>query len=546
MSAGEGGKRVVVWFRNDLRLTDNYIVAGAADIVEKGLADEVLPVYCFDPRHFGTTDWNSLKTGDLRSKFLLDSVLDLKMRLRSVGSDLLVCMGQPEEVLPTLAAPGSTVLYQTEVNSEEAGVERRVAKSLKAKKVAVEPRWGSTLYHLDDLPLRKDLADLPDVFTPFKNIVEKKCTPRRTVASPKKGALPLAQVPGLDFTPTLQDLGLSPDRAAAIAKPHPNSVLEFKGGETAALARLQYYLFDSDLLATYFETRNGMLGGDYSTKLAPWLAHGTISPRTIVEEIRKYEKARVENKSTYWVIFELIWRDYFKFFGLKHGDSIFHLEGTVGGRQSWRKDFDLEKRWKEGTTGVPLVDANMRELLHTGFMSNRGRQNVASYLALELGLDWRIGADHFESLLLDYDCCSNWGNWVAAAGMTGGRVNRFNILKQSKDYDLQGDYVRAWIPELKDVPTSKIHTPWQMTPEEQEKSGCKIGETYPRPIPNQAQNGGGGGKGGYGKGGGGKGKGGYSSGGKGGGQGRLRGRSAGDFKSERKVKARLSNFDMYG
>ena len=105
---------------------------------------------------------------------------------------------------------------------------------------------------------------------------------------------------------------------------------------------------------------------------------------------------------------------------------------------------------------MPLVDANMRELAATGWMSNRGRQNVASYLILDLGIDWRRGAEHFETLLLDYDTASNWGNWVAAAGLTGGRLNKFNITKQSRDYDANGDYLRAWIPELADVPTEYV------------------------------------------------------------------------------------------
>jgi deoxyribodipyrimidine photo-lyase len=122
----------------------------------------------------------------------------------------------------------------------------------------------------------------------------------------------------------------------------------------------------------------------------------------------------------------------------------------------WREDEEALTRWKQGNTGMPLVDANMRELAATGWMSNRGRQNVASYLILDLGIDWRRGADHFESLLLDYDTASNWGNWVAAAGLTGGRVNKFNITKQSRDYDASGDYLRAWLPELAQVPTEYV------------------------------------------------------------------------------------------
>ena len=110
------------------------------------------------------------------------------------------------------------------------------------------------------------------------------------------------------------------------------------------------------------------------------------------------------------MVFELIWRDFFRLYALKHGNAIFHQSGPIRSRQPWRSDPALLEKWKTGNLGVPLVDANMRELLATGFMSNRGRQNVASYLALDLQLDWRAGADHFESLLLDYDVSSNWGN----------------------------------------------------------------------------------------------------------------------------------------
>ena len=184
--------------------------------------------------------------------------------------------------------------------------------------------------------------------------------------------------------------------------------------------------------------------------------------------------------------------------------------------------------WKKGQTGMPLVDANMRELAATGFMSNRGRQNVASYLALDLGIDWRFGADWFEHLLVDHDVSSNWGNWVAAAGLTGGRLNKFNIFKQSKQYDEKGEYLKAWIPELKDVPAEYVHDPSSMPHKVADEIGFQIGQTYPVPIPAKRMQrphgggappydgGGGGGRGGGGGGGGGRGKGGRSSKGSGG------------------------------
>ena len=138
-----------------------------------------------------------------------------------------------------------------------------------------------------------------------------------------------------------------------------------------------------------------------------------MSPRYIAKECRRYEETRVANKSTYWVVFELLWRDFFKFFALKHGDAIFYQGGTVGSDKKWGLDKRHVQAWKEGRTGYPLVDANMRELAATGFMSNRGRQNVCSFLAIDMNQDWRYGADYFESVLLDYDVHSNWGNWCS-------------------------------------------------------------------------------------------------------------------------------------
>jgi deoxyribodipyrimidine photo-lyase len=152
---------------------------------------------------------------------------------------------------------------------------------------------------------------------------------------------------------------------------------------------------------------------------------------------------------------------YYKFYTLTHGSAIFKPGGPVGKRRVWEEDANGEKfrRWKEGRTGWPLVDANMRELAATGFMSNRGRQNVASFLCLDLNLDWRLGADYFEHQLLDYDVASNWGNWVAAAGLTGGRVNKFNIVKQSRQYDPDGEYIKLWLPELEGESPDTIHEP---------------------------------------------------------------------------------------
>lgn len=234
----------------------------------------------------------------------------------------------------------------------------------------------------------------------------------------------------------------------------------------------------------YKDTRNGMLGTDYSSKFSPWLSLGCLSPRYIYKQVLQYEDQRVRNDSTYWLIFELLWRDYFRFICAKHGNKIFYPSGLQGISIPWKQDWQRFDLWREGKTGYPLVDANMRELAVTGFMSNRGRQNVASFLTKNLGVDWRMGAEWFESRLIDYDVCSNWGNWNYGAGVgNDARGFRFfNISKQAKDYDPQGDYVKHWLSELANLPANKVHEPWKLTIDEQKQYGVILGVDYPQPI----------------------------------------------------------------
>lgn len=181
-------------------------------------------------------------------------------------------------------------------------------------------------------------------------------------------------------------------------------------------------------------------------------------------------------------MFELLVRDYFKFFALKHGNKIFSPSGTSGVRREWDADSTKLQMWKDGSTGLPLVDASMRELNATGFLSNRGRQNVCSFLAIDLNIDWRRGGEYFEEKLLDYDVTSNWVNWANGAGVTGGRLNRFNIVKQSKTYDSDGEYLRLWCPELRAVPGALIHEPWCMSEAQMNECGVVLGRDYPHPI----------------------------------------------------------------
>ena len=482
---------VFYWFRlGDMRLHDNPGLDRAMSVCKK-TQSKLVPVFCFDPRIFGNdarSEFGSLKCGSRRAKFVIESVADLRQSLEKKGSKLVVSNERPENLFAKLLTKeikkNSKLVYQEEVCSEEITVAHKVQKLFPSSDAV----WGSTLFELNELPYQDGLSDMPDTFTPFRNKVEKKCTIHAPIPVPKElGPFPTSEELSsceqyIANLPTLQDLGYTAEQIKEANTEDPRGVMPFRGGETAALARLKDYIWDKDLLRKYFDTRNGMIGADYSSKFSPWLAHGNLSPRYVASECKKYESERVENKSTYWLVFELLWRDFFKFFALKHGNSIFFPGGTIGSDKEWKHYEKNLQAWKEGRTGFPLVDANMRELAATGFMSNRGRQNVCSFLALELNQDWRYGADHFETTLLDHDVYSNYGNWCSGAGMTGGRLNRFNIVKQSKDYDQLGEYVRHWIPELKDVPTQFVHEPWKMNQFQQMESNCRLGVDYPNPI----------------------------------------------------------------
>ncbi len=208
---------------------------------------------------------------------------------------------------------------------------------------------------------------------------------------------------------------------------------------------------------------------DYSSKLSPWLAVGSLSPRKVYHQVRKYEAEVKKNISSWWLIFELIWRDFFKYQGLKYGNAMFYRGGVRKRSRQWNEDIALFERWKQGKTSIPFIDAHMRQLEVTGFMSNRGRVNCSSFLARDYQIDWRWGASWFENKLLDYDVCSNWLNWQSQAMET----RYTNPIWQGFKYDTQGEFVRTWVPEIPDLQSPAIHAPWRLDP---------VPKNYPLPA----------------------------------------------------------------
>ena len=469
-------RAAIVWFRRDLRVHDNEALN---DALKHG--DEVLPVYIFDPREWrGTLPLTGLpKIGPHRARFILESVADLRHNLRQRGAELVVRVGHPEDILPELSKQcrASWVFCNRERTSEELRVQNAVEQSLWAIGREVHYSRGKLLYYTSDLPF--PITQTPDTFAQFRKETERLTPVREPIPAPTR--IPVAENTGIEHgeLPTLNDFGIVPP-------PHDErAAIDWHGGETAALDRLAYYLFDSQAIATYKETRNGLIGSDYSTKFSAWLAQGCLSPKHIYTEIKAYEAKNGANESTYWVVFELLWRDFFRLMGKKYGDRIFARQGfKEGDHPEWSTDRDLLQRWIAGQTGTPFVDANMREIARTGFMSNRGRQNVASYLVKDLKLDWRLGAEYFEHILIDYDVTSNWCNWqyVAGVGADPREDRYFNILSQAERYDPDGAYVKLWCPELKEVPAQYVQQPDALGDAEQSDYDLRLGASYPMPL----------------------------------------------------------------
>ena len=420
-------RTALIWFRNDLRVEDQSSILDAVRNHDRVVGYTAIP-----------RSW--LRTGPLgfprmnrfRIRFLLESIADLRTMLDRLNISLVVGFDDDDSLGDLCREHGITDAYlQHEWTRDERYDESRIPEH-----VRVHRAWDQFLFHPDDIPM--EVERVPEVFTQFRKACEKESTVRPCLPTPDP--LPTGnRLPDLPPLPTLEALGVA-DEA-----PDPRSVVPFRGGASTGQDRIDHYFWRTRSLSNYKNTRNGLLGEDYSSKFSPWLAIGCLSPRRIYWEVMEYERTVGANQSTYWMVFELLWRDYFKYVSLKHGANLFRVGGIRRRSYEWSRDTDAFERWTQGRTGEPFVDANMNELRCTGFMSNRGRQNVASYLSKTMGIDWRWGAAYFESLLVDHDVHSNYGNWNYNAGVGNDPRDRtFDVAWQAERYDRDGTYRRTW------------------------------------------------------------------------------------------------------
>lgn len=425
-------KTSIVWFRNDLRAQDNNALKSAL-----ASSDRVIGVYFLDPKSFETTKYGFKKMERYRAKFLLETLQCLQEELRKLNISFMVFNASAKSKMKNLTESYKvqSIFLQKEWTQEEQTDLEQVKKDL-PKEVKVQELYDQFLFHPTDVPF--DCSETPKVFTQFRKQLEKKSSVRPVFKiQAQDNSATLERVPKI---PTLEDLGFEDFEADS------RTVFPFQGGAKSAAQRLEYYFFESKALGVYKKTRNGLLGLNYSSKFSPWLANGSLSARQIYWKVKAFEEEYFSNQSTYWLIFELIWRDFFKYVSLKHGNEIFKIDGILKNHYKWSDHQKFIQQWIDGNTANDFVNANMIELKNTGWMSNRGRQNVASYFAKTQKLDWRIGAAYFESMLLDYDVHSNYGNWMYVAGVGNDPRDRvFNVQLQAQRYDANNKYRDHWL-----------------------------------------------------------------------------------------------------
>lgn len=419
-------KKHIHWFRSDLRLHDQPGLKWAMG------ADQYLGVYILDPLAFSVVECagSSFRRMDLkRLTWLRMHLVALQQEHRKRGSELQVYVGDPVRIFSRLKDELGAV--NITATKEWAPEEIASERALEQAGIAIHYSDTGGLFALEEL------LQIPEKqrrsFTPFRQFVEQQKWSLRASISELPEVFPPV-IPVKSGT-----LKMAQDRW----KDGPT--FPFSGGVWSGRQRLRDYL-QPGKIDRYKETRNGLIGADFSSKFSPWLSLGSLTAVEIVEEVRAFERVHGVSDGTYWMWFELLWREFFRMQLAIHGSRMFQMGGITGKYQLVRPDREQFDAWCRGETASDFVNAGMIELRQTGFLSNRMRQICASYLIHELQQDWRWGAAWFEAHLLDYDVHSNYGNWAYIAGAgndpRGGR--HFSIQKQQEIYDADGAYTRYW------------------------------------------------------------------------------------------------------
>lgn len=409
-------------FHNDLRLVDNPALNQATAEV-----DRLICIYCLPPYASGHKSPNALSSQ--RLQFLQENLIDLDNSLERHSQKLEVYYEPPLQTISRLITQHDIAKIYSSASADY--YVNTVWKILKQRYAMISFEQTESSFLFDTIQLPFDVQDLPDTFSKFRRKVE-----------PLEIKTPTAAPDSIPPPPPKVAASLWRQQFPAFT---PNTKPLFRGGEAQASKHLHRY-FSRGLASTYKETRNGLDGMDYSTKFSPWLAAGSLSPRTIMQALNQYERDVEQNDSTYWIYFELLWREYFQWYGQKYGARLFTHTGSKNKKTNTSFYPERYQKWCQGNTPYPIVNACMKQLNSTGYMSNRGRQLVASCFVHELNLDWRYGASYLEQQLIDYDVASNWGNWqyLAGVGADPRGHRRFDLAKQTDIYDPNNEFINSW------------------------------------------------------------------------------------------------------
>lgn len=425
--------RAIYWFTKDLRLADNVALEQLTKQTKRACF-----VYVCEQNEFTGNLYQDKRQGRAKQLFTLECLHDISQQLSRLGHQLLVFRGRAELVLPQLI---NYLNAEAVFVTEPFGFNEREALTRLKNDLPEVAFVQARQFTLFDLTERLGEEQKFKSFTVFRKFIEgSKFTPNELITSPRSLPCSLLEDSNLMFN---SDLG---ERIIADKELLQTDFKPYiQGGESAAQQHLNNY-FSSLAPSTYKETRNALDQWSSSTKFSGYLAMGCLSAKQIWHSVEHYESLRGKNESTYWIQFELLWREYFQWLALRLGKDLFQF----GGRKKLTPltCFYPERfaKWVCGTTPYPIVNACMKQLKQTGYMSNRGRQLVASCFVNELGLDWRYGAAYFEQHLIDHDVASNWGNWQYIAGVgvdpRGGR--QFNLEKQTQLYDPDRVFIQRW------------------------------------------------------------------------------------------------------
>jgi deoxyribodipyrimidine photo-lyase len=444
----------ILWFRNDLRLSDHAALHAA---IETGRP--VLPVFILDDTSAGP--W---ALGGASRWWLHNSLVALRDSLRQRGSDLMLRRGDSVTIIQALAGETGEVFTGGSFDPLSRQVDKTVAQALGGR---LHRMRTTTLFHPDSI--RTKTGGAYSVYTPFANACLALGGPKPPRSAPAE--ILAAEIAASD---RLEDWGLLP------AKPDWAAGLRdtWTPGEAGAIDRAEGFLTGG--LAGYAAARD-QPAGDGTSMLSPHLHFGEIS----APQLWHLAHARPNGKGRETFIRELLWREFC-------ANLLWHNPGlpetplkSEFARMPWRDDKPALAAWQRGRTGVPIVDAGMRQLWQTGWMHNRVRMIVASFLIKHLMIPWQDGQAWFWDTLVDADLASNAGNWqwVAGCGADAAPYFRiFNPVLQSVKFDTEGDYVRQFVPELAKLDPRHIHAPWEAPADALARAGVILGRTYPKPI----------------------------------------------------------------